>query len=345
LNSYANKTIGALVLATALVLAAGAARADSIRETGGIGHDGKITGMGAKGLIIRQSSGPVEVPLSQIRTIVADGFPNLTRAETAYAKGDPAGLAEAEKLYSAMLASSSPTWLRLLAQSRMYKVYLDSGRSSQALDAYLELAQGNAAMVAGLPLPEPVPGNSAANQAMLKKVNDALKTAAGKPYAADLKNLQLALVGMEGKPEDILVVVEPLIKSADAKVRGPALLKKVEALVALKRSAEALGSLAEAEAVLGSEAAPDVAYWRGRILRDTGKNMEAAMEFMKVAILYPAQDKDRTAESLCNAGQALEAANGPKVEVRRLYQEAVDKYAGTAGAERAKRELARLGTS
>jgi TolA-binding protein len=88
-----------------------------------------------------------------------------------------------------------------------------------------------------------------------------------------------------------------------------------------------------------------VTYWHGRVLKETGKPMEAAVEFMRVVILYPAKDKNRTAECLWQTGQALEAAKAPKAEVRKVYQEAVDRYAGTTFSDKAKADLARLGTN
>jgi hypothetical protein len=41
----------------------------------------------------------------------------------------------------------------------------------------------------------------------------------------------------------------------------------------------------------------------------------------------------------------MEAAKAPKAEVVKVYTEAVQRYAGTAGADSAKKELARLGAS
>jgi hypothetical protein len=66
---------------------------------------------------------------------------------------------------------------------------------------------------------------------------------------------------------------------------------------------------------------------------------------MRVAILYPTKDKAVTADALWRAGQQLEAAKAPKDEILKVYNEAVTKYAGTPGADRAKRELVRLGSS
>jgi hypothetical protein len=340
--------VGTALAALFLLAVASAAQADRIRDSFGVGHDGQITGMGAKGLIMKIATGTTqEIPLGTIKDITADQFPALTKAEAAYAKGvagDAAALADAEKLYAAMVSTGAPDWLRLLIQVRMYRVYLDSGRAVQALDAYVGMAQANPALVAGQALPGPA-ANSDTNKAMLKKVETALSAAAGKPYAADLKALQLKLLSLEGTAEQQLVAILPLLKDSDPRTRATAFVRKAELLVELKKP-EAAAAVQEAAAAAGGEEyAPNVAYLRGRIYQDGGKNMEAAVEFMRVAILYAGRDKARTAESLYRAGQSLDAAKVSKAEVRAIFKEAAERYAGTPFGEKAKTELNRLGTS
>jgi len=72
--------------------------------------------------------------------------------------------------------------------------------------------------------------------------------------------------------------------------------------------------------------------------------MDAAIELMRLPILYSAKDRPMTAEALFWAGQAMEAAGLPNDEVKKVYQEAVRDYAGTSGAQQARLALARLGT-
>jgi hypothetical protein len=343
------KTWAALAAAILVFVMAATARADKVRETSGIGHEGQIVGLKSKGLVFKEATGETkEIPLSQIKDISCDQFPNLAKAEAAFVKGaagNAASLTEAETLYKGMAsARGAPPWLKLLVQARMFNVYVDTGRATQALDAYLELAAADPGLVAGLKLPLPAPGATEVNKAMLAKVQAAVKAAADKPYATELQQLLMALTAISGgKPEEQLAALEPLVRSKDDKIRYPAMIAQIGALLELGRSKEASSALNEAAGVVGPEYAADVAYYRGRILKDGNQNAEAALEFMKVAILYPSRDKNRTAEALWYAGQALEAAKAPKAEVRKVYQEAVDKYAGTAGADKAKRDLAKLG--
>jgi tetratricopeptide (TPR) repeat protein len=340
--------IGAAILAAALAVALPAtARADKIRTHKGIGYSGKITGLGTDGIIIEVVGAPRTVPLADIAKVEADAFPDLSRAEDAYAEGlggKPRGFADAEKAYGSMLgAGRAPQWMRVLIQARLYKLYADSGRTVEALDAYLELARGSPRLVVGLKLPVPAEDAHDANRLMLKKVDDAMRLAAGKPYAAELQDFRVSLLMLEGDPEDVLPFLEPMLASKDERTRQSAMLKQIELLVAAGKIDEASRKLEAAAQDLSAEHPDDVAYWRGRILKERGQNEEAALEFMRLPILYPAKDKGRTAEALWYAGQALEALEAPKEEIRKVYSEATTRYAGTPAAERAKREVIRLG--
>jgi tetratricopeptide (TPR) repeat protein len=346
---YINNRLTRTVLAAmaAVLMLAAAAQADRILTQKRIGINGEITGLAADGLVITDADGNKKsVALGDIARIKSDKFPDLEKAEDDYAKGvagDAKSLASAERLYRGMMAPGAPQWLRVLVQSRMFKLYADSGRSVEALDAFLELARAQPRLAVGLKLPAPAEEAHEANQKMLAKVGEALKTAGAQPYASELRNLQVALLMYEGKPEEVLQLLPPLLKSPDEKTRLNAILKQVELLIASGHADEASRVLEANAAALEPSHPDDVLFWRGRLLKEKGKNMEAALEFMRVAILYPAVDKNRTAEALHMAGQAMEAARAPKDEVRKVYNEAVAKYAGTAGAERAKRELVRLG--
>ena len=342
-----NKIVAAILAAALAAALSATAQADKIRTHKGIGHSGKITGLGTDGITIEVAGTPRTVPLADIAKIEADAFPDLARAEDAYAEGlggKPQGFADAEKTYRGMLgAGRVPQWLRVLIQARMYKLYADSGRTVEALDAHLELARGSPKLVAGLKLPLPADDAHDANRLMLKKVADAMRLAAGKPYAAELQNFRVLLLMLEGNPEDVLPFLEPMLASKDGRTRQSAMLKQIELLVAAGDIDKASAKLEAAAQALAAEHPDDVAFWRGRILKERGQNEEAALEFMRLPILYPAKDKSRTAEALWYAGQALEALKAPKEEIRKVYSEAATRYAGTPAAERAKREVIRLG--
>jgi tetratricopeptide (TPR) repeat protein len=342
-----NRIVAAILAAALAATLPATVRADKIRTHKGIGYSGKITGLGTDGIIIEVAGAPRTVPLADIAKVETDAFPDLGRAEDAYAEGlggKPQGFADAERSYRSMLgASRAPQWLRILIQARLYKLYADSGRTVEALDAYLELARGSPKLVAGLKLPAPAEDAHDDNRRMLKKVDDAVRLAAGKPYAAELQNFRVSLLMLEGNPEDVLPLLEPMLASQDERVRQSAMLKQIELLVAAGQMDEASAKLEAAAQALSAEHPDDVAYWRGRILKERGQDEEAALEFMRLPILYPAKDKGRTAEALWYAGQALEALKAPKEEIRKVYSEAATRYAGTPAAERAKRELVRLG--
>jgi tetratricopeptide (TPR) repeat protein len=339
------------VLAAVIVVAATASvslAVDRIRETSGIGHTGQIIGLKSKGIAFREQSGDTkEIPLANIGAISSDQFPNLAPAEAAYAKGiagDAASLAKAEPFYKSTIESSSaPQWLRLLSQSRMYAAFVGRGQVMEAVNSYLQLATADPGLVSGLKLPSPTPG-AADNPQILQKVDAAIRSGGDKSYVAELKNLQLALVSLSGKPEAVLEALESRIKSSDDRVRIPAMFERINVLFTLNRGSDAVTQYDEVSAIADPvEYGADLAYWKGRVARFKNQHLEAALEFMRVAIQYPNKNPTRTAESLFYAGQALEAAKATKPEIRKVYQEAVDKYPTTPGAEQARTALTKLG--
>ena len=134
------------VAVLALAVAASAARADRLRTRAGIGLVGKVVGLGAEGLVFKQAGSQRTIPLGDIASVEVDGLPALTKAEEAFAKaveggpGADAAFAEAERLYRSLLRPGGPPWLETLVHVRLYKVFADSGRTKEALDAYLEMA-------------------------------------------------------------------------------------------------------------------------------------------------------------------------------------------------------------
>ncbi|MCX5685283.1 MAG: hypothetical protein NT049_16615, partial [Planctomycetota bacterium] len=288
--------------------AATAVHADRILTAKRIGITGKITGLTPAGITIDADGEKRTVPVSEIARIKCDAFPDLDKAEEAYAQGQAGkaqSYAEAERLYRDLLKPGSPQWLRVFIQWRMFRVYADSGRAPEALDAFLELARGGPDLVVGLKLPAPREDAQEANKAMLKKVEDALKAATGKPYAGELQSFKASLQTFVGKPEDVLATLDTLLASPDERTRLNAMLKQIELLVAAGKFDEAAAKLDANGQALTQEHPDDILFWRGRILKERGQNMEAVLEL--------------------------------------VYGEAVAKYAGTPGSEKAKRELVRLG--
>ena len=176
-------TAVAMTAAVVVLAATTAALADRILTAKRIGINGKITGFAAGGIVIDSDGSKQTIPMSDIAKVKADAYPDLERAEDAYAQGQagkPQGYVEAERLYRQMTATTTaPQWLCVLVQCRMYRFYADSGRVPEALDAFLELARGGPNLVTGLKLPPPREDATEANKVMLKKVEDALRAAAG----------------------------------------------------------------------------------------------------------------------------------------------------------------------
>ncbi|MGB2936717.1 MAG: hypothetical protein WBD05_00740, partial [Phycisphaerae bacterium] len=325
------------------------ARADSVRTKAGIGYSGTVVGLDGSGLVLESRGVKRHIPLADIAQIRVDKYPDLARAEAAYGKGLAGGpgaeeaFARAERAYyKQLLRTGVPQWLHPLIKSRLFKLCTDSGRLRQAVDAYLEMAREHPELVAGLKLPAPKRGDSITNKAVLKKVEAALAEVGEKPYAADLERLRLALLLLEGKPEEVLPLLEPFLASENPKARRWATLKQLELLFESNKVEEAEARLEASEDDLRT-LPHELAYYRGRLFEARGMHMAAALALLRVPILYPGKDRARTAEALWLAGRAMEAANLPTDEVVKIYEEARQDYAGTQGARRAARELERLG--
>lgn len=337
----------ALVAAAALMLVSGA-RADKVRTASGIGYAGRIVGVTAKGLEVRVGGAKRVVPFKNIRSVSADDYPKLEQAEELFfkgSKGDAQAMQKAADLYDDLLTSRAPDWLRSIVQWRMYGVYARSGEVQKALDAYLEIAEQSPGLVAGFELPQPREGEHQANKAMLGRVDKALRKAPSAPYADTLKEFRVSLLLLEGDPKEILGsgALEKLLESDDAKVRTNAMLRKLELLLAVNQPQAAVDWLAKVKASDAEIFPAEMTYWEGRVFQTQGKHIEAALAYMRLPILHAAKDRNRAAEALWRTGKALEAAEAPAAEVKVVYQEAIEDYPGTTGAQRAKRELIRLG--
>jgi len=342
----------AMLASAVLALAWAASAGDRIRRKDGIGLNGQIEGVTESGLRIKIGSIRQIIPFSEIASVSSDDYPKLKEAEALYeqavADGSDAkaeAMQKAAKLYDGLLTKTAPPWLRTVVQWRMYKVYAASGEVQKALDAYLAMAKQSPKLVADLTLPAPVPDQHEANRAMLKQVEKVLSSAGNAPYADVLRNFHVSLQLLEGDPKEVLEsgVLDKPLASPDPEVRQSAMFRKMELLVLLGRDDEAAAWLEKIQTSEPNANPAEMAYWSGRVLEKQNKPIEAALAFMRLPILYPRMNPQRTADALWRAGKALEAAQAPKAEVAVVYQEAVSDYAGTQGAERARRELARLG--
>lgn len=349
MKPFSNNLRCALLAAAALLAAGPWARADNVRTKAGIGYSGTVTDLTGEGIVIDVSGTKRSVPLSDVARIEVKDFPDLVKAEGLFAsardgEGDvPARFAAAERLYRAMLRSKAPPWLKTLVQLRLCEVYGEAGRISMALDAYLSVARTQPKLVANVSLPGPREGDKD-NRAMLAQVEEALKAGAGKSYAESLETFRgpdVAGRQPRGGPPDHPADAQ----SDDPAKRRWAALKELEILLATAKIDEAENLLAALDREWGGKSPGPMAFWNGRILEARKDHLPAAIEFMRVAILHATDDRLLAAEALWRAGQAMEAAKLPSAEVKAVYKEAVTSYQGTPGAERAKRELARLGSN
>jgi hypothetical protein len=341
--------------AATLALAAATAQAeDVIRDLSNIGYTGQITGVAPDGLIIHVTTGDSNktIPLTSISRVKSDRAPTLEAPDATYIPlmkaRAPAEMQKLEKAYKdIMVHEGTPPWLKLFCQWRLYPIYVEGKRTPEALDAFLDIAKSCPKEADTLKLPTPAAGAHDANKAMIKALEPFATAPGAQPYLAELKNLRVSLLLLEGSsnPNDILALLNVQAASKDEKVRLTARVKRVEVLVGMDKAAQAVTDIEEIyKSPLADPAlTPDVIYWHGRVLEAQKKGLEAALDYMRIAILYPAVNKERTAESLFRAGQLLSDAKAPKPEIRKVWEEAAT-YAGTGGAQQATRALMTLGS-
>ena len=343
-----NLTRTAMLASAVLALALAASAEDRVRTAEGIGQRGEIEDVTEDGLRMKINGRRLVVPFTDIHSRWSDAYPQLKEAEELYEKGvggDADAMKKAAKLYDGLLTKGAPAWLRTVVQWRMYSVYATSGLVQKALDAYLSMAKQSPKLVTDLALPAPAADQHELNRRMLAQVEKVLETAGNAPYADALRNFRVSLMLLEGDPKDILAggILDKPLASTDAGVRQSAMFKKMDLLTALGRDQEASAWFEKIKTSEPEADPAEMAYWKGRILEKQGQPIDAALAFMRLPVLYPRLNVQRTADALWRAGKALEAAEAPKNEAQAVYQEAVSDYAGTTGAERARRELARLG--
>jgi hypothetical protein len=340
------------ILATALLVTwAAAAQADTIRTAGGIGVNGTIVDMDADSLIVQGESGKRSIPLAEVSRIECEKILELTRAEAALfaaRAGGPKTTANfdlAEKMYQGLASKDgSPPWLLLLTRWRLCQVHGESGHVPQALDDFLALAKAQPKLAAKVKLPKPHEGDKA-NADMLTKVDAAIKAAGNQPQVAELKNFRtfLSLSTGDASAGDGMGELDKMRKSDDPKTRDAAASKQIDMLLVGGKIEDAEKILTEMGAVWQTQNPSAMAYWQARVLEAQKSYLPAALQFMRVAVTYPTADRNRTADALCRAGQAMEkGGKSPVAEITTVYQEAVTKYPGTPGADQAKKELARL---
>jgi len=354
-SSPTNARWAIVAAVAALAMPAAAQAQDRITMPTGISYSGLITGLAPEGLVIRTTNDIVRtVALADIKKVRSDRVGGLEKLEDDYAAAvsskAAAQVQACEKAYKSLIPREGvPPWLKLLAQWRLFPIYAEARRTPEALDAFLEIAKGCPKAAEALRLPPPPDGAQEVNTAMLKKVETALAAAGNLPYANELKNFSLKLKMQVGSnnPAEVMALLNQQLGNRDERIRQDAMLKRVEILMGSGQVDQAAPGIEELYRgpLADPSNAPQVVYWHGRVLEERKKSLEAALDYMRVAILYPAKDKALTADALWRAGQQLEAAKAPKAEFVKVYDEAAAKYAGTPGADRAKRELVRLGSS
>jgi hypothetical protein len=348
-----------LVVVAAAVLLSGTALGDSIRNSAGINYPGKIRGLGPEGFVIDVSGSQRTFAYADIAKLALDESPDLGRAEDLLNSGQAA---DAAKVYASLRDKGGPGWLKHFVDARLVRSYDESKQFHRAVRSMISLCSMQSPLAAQVPYPSPLAKGSADNQSALKELEQALKTVPAGAFADRLKTLRINVLMVEGNPAEILGLVEEQLKSEDAAVRKQARIKHFQILLDLNRVEEAGRSVEQGGEDLDSaERQPLMYYIEGRKLyakaeashkaaegregqtADERDYLRAALNFMRLPILYSLTQRDLAAEALVWAARSMQKGGVPPQEVHTVLDEAVQKFPNTRGAEMAQTMLRQMG--
>jgi len=168
------------------------AEADTVRTRVGVGYNGKVMGLDAKGLLIDHAGAVRTIPRDDIVRLEVDQYPDLGKAEVLFDRG-VVGAGDAERLYTAALGADPPQWLRAFIAWRLFRLRVGASRYPEALDAYLAVARESPEFAEGLVWPAVSESNTDRQRALLAKVDEALAKPLPEPVARELTRLRSAL--------------------------------------------------------------------------------------------------------------------------------------------------------
>jgi hypothetical protein len=336
--------LGSLGLLSAIALA-GVARADSFKYDGFPYKDVKISGFKDGGMAAIVGSAEKQYDLAKLESLNLVDSPKLNAAEDA--RKDPK---KASALYLDAIKSINRKDIKLLAQARAISVFEADGKYLDAVTNFLDVYQAapTAATWELHPQTLPAAGSTLLKDSALRiteklpafaKSTDATKnlksllleiyTKANDPKAAALaKELNVGIAAVEtpvasaSTPQD----VTPSVGAGD--------LSSVEGAVNAKKWDDAITQADALLATATGDAAIKLFQLKAQAYLGLGKQEDAALSLMRIALHYPNSPAAPTA--------LLQTADIQKklkqdVAANRLYKEIVDKYPNSPQALTAKK--------
>jgi hypothetical protein len=348
-----------LIAATVAALMSETVLADSIRNKAGINYSGRIRGLSPEGIVIDISGSTRTFAYADVAKVSVDEAPDLGKAEDLLNSGEAA---EAAKLYVKVRDKGGSAWLKHFVDARLVRSYDESKQFYRAVKAMISLCAMQSPLALQVAQPSPLAKGSADNQSSLKEIEQALATVPAGVFADRLKSLRINILMVEGNQSEILGLVEEQLKSPDPLVRKQARIKHFQILLDLGRVEDAGRSLEQAgEDLDNAERQPLLYYIEGRKLyakaeaarkaaegkpdqpSDERDYLRAALNFMRLPVLYSLAQKDLAAESLVWAARAMQKAGAPAQEIGTVLDEAVRKFPNTRGAEMAQKMMEDMG--
>lgn len=344
-----SQTVLAMTFLAALFVAGAAARADTVFLTGKPPYEGQILEINERGLLLRWkvSRSNRYFPYNEIDRLQVDSMDNLNSAEELLAGKQ---YKQAINEYEKAKLRSQQKWMRDYVNARLVKCFGETSQFSRAVKTYIELCQGDSALLPWVELPPAGPKGSPDNDVALKDIERVLAATPTLPNAQKLKELRLNILLISGNPNDVLREVEGQLDSPDPEHQAQMRLRHIELLISLGKIAEARKSLEIAQKgvedkypPLDARYEPELLFFEGQALYAEKDYLHAALRFMRLPVHYSKSKKALAAEALYWAAKCMqESQSVPPREVAVPLQEAVEKFPDTEGAVRAEKMLKEL---
>jgi tetratricopeptide (TPR) repeat protein len=292
--------------AATLALASAFAGADEIKY-GGVNYPNiRILGLRDGRLIFQTAAGiESQVPLGDVESLSVNAYPELAKADAAVVEQN---YAEAARQLESIVGKVQEDYLQVLVRAKLAMMLDRAGRPVDATKHYLMLLRINQGDLAQAAVPRKVPEDAKQRKAMADMVESELKA------TADVRVRELlepVLAALKAAPGDAPAMLGPANQGSTP---GPALLvgeaeatrDLIEEALAAGKHQQALG-MVEKDLENSRLDLSKLLYQRGRAQAGVGKDMDAAISFMRVAVHFP--QSEYAPSSLIEAAKVFKKLN------------------------------------
>ena len=294
------------------------ATADSIRLQNVTHKDVRVVGMREAQVFFRTPAGEERsVPLDAVLALELDKYPNLGKANEAFAKED---FAAAAKLLSPIVDEAKDDYVRVLAGAQLVAALDRSGRFLDAARRYAKLLQIDNGRLVKSVQPVSLPAEAAERSAAADKLAQDAK-ATSDPLARRYLEQTVAALKSDAAAEPSGGPGAPakpqagLLRTTQETERDP-----IDDAIAAGKHEQAL-RLAD-EAIAGKAGSlPRLLHQRGLAQAALGREDDALLSHMRVVIHFTPRSGPYYGKSLVEAGKIF-AQQGKTAHARQLLTEA-----------------------